>query len=117
MAKKAQHEWQPDVPDYQTAEIRKKLLDIVKAEPTRAKRMGDMLEMCRLGVSPDTAARAALLFDNWDEDEDFRKAVEAAYAQFAARVEMKIGADLAAKPASICRRAKIWWAPSNSRKW
>ena len=123
MAKTPQHEWQPTIPDYQMAEIRKKILDILKESPPRAERMATMLELCRAGASPDNAARATLLFDNWDEDEDFRKAVEAACAQHIVGFETAVGHKLRSSPmgtpsiANSFARAKAGWNEKAGEGW
>lgn len=94
MAKKTQPEVFSSVPDYEVANFRKKLLEMYEETPTRAQRYADMIELVDQGVSPDTAAPACGIFDEWEEVEWLRDAVESAWARHKSRVMIQLGRHL-----------------------
>lgn len=94
MPDKAQADGFWKVPDFQIAGFNKKLLEMYGETPPLAERYMQMIEMIKLGVSPDTAAPAVGIFDEWEEIEWFRDAVETAWAQYKARVLVNVGKHL-----------------------
>lgn len=84
----------PKVPDWQTADAIKRLHALFSDAPDTATRVSTMLKLCAAGVDPSTAAIACAMDAQWDEDEVLRAAVERAYAQHNARVQMNLAKHL-----------------------
>lgn len=111
------------IPDFEIADFRKRLLDIYEnEEPEAAEKRAQMIALVEAGVAPDTAAPAAGIFDEWEEDEWFRNAVDAAWARAKARVMMNVhnnltGTNLNYSLASLFLKAHCGFNEKSAEGW
>lgn len=111
------------IPDFEIADFRKRLLDIYENDaPDEAEKRAQMVALVEAGVAPDTAAPAAGIFIEWEEDEWFREAVDAAWARAKARVMMNVhnnltGTGMNASLANLFLKAHCGFNEKSAEGW